>query len=174
MVKPEKVKKVEEIKELLKDAKGFYFADFTGLTVAEITDLRRRLREKNARMKVVKNTMTRRALEELGYEGFSEILVGPNALIVAYEDVVEPLKSIFEFKKEVNKTQLKVGYVDGELYDEKGLEKLSKLPSKDKLRAQVVGTLQAPIYGLVWRLKGMLTSFVVVLNEIKKKKEEVE
>jgi len=174
MVKPEKIKKVEEIKELLKDSKGFYLADFTGLTVAEITDLRRRLREKKALMKVVKNTMARRALEDLGYEGFSEILVGPNAIIVAYEDPVEPLKSIFEFIKEVNKTQLKVGYVEGTIFDADGLKQLSKLPSKDVLRAQVVGTLQAPIYGLVWRLKGMLTSLAVVLNEIKKKKEEVE
>ena len=174
MVKPEKVKKVEEIKELLKDSKGFYLADFTGLTVAEITDLRRRLREKNALMKVVKNTMARRALEDLGYEGFSEILVGPNAIIVAYEDPVEPLKSLFEFIKEVNKTQVKVGYVEGTVFDADALKQLSKLPSKDVLRAQVVGTLQAPIYGLVWRLKGMLTSLVLVLNEIKKKKEEVE
>ncbi len=174
MVKPEKVKKVEEIKELLKDSKGFYLADFTGLTVAEITDLRRRLREKNALMKVVKNTMARRALEDLGYEGFSEILVGPNAIIVAYEDPVEPLKSIFEFIKEVNKTQVKVGYVEGTVFDADALKQLSKLPSKDVLRAQVVGTLQAPIYGLVWRLKGMLTSLALVLNEIKKKKEEVE
>ncbi len=174
MVKPEKVKKVEEIKELLKDSKGFYLADFTGLTVAEITDLRRRLREKNALMKVVKNTMARRALEDLGYKEFSEILVGPNAIIVAYEDPVEPLKSIFEFIKEVNKTQVKVGYVEGTVFDADALKQLSKLPSKDVLRAQVVGTLQAPIYGLVWRLKGMLTSLALVLNEIKKKKEEVE
>ncbi len=174
MVKPEKVKKVEEIKELLKESKGFYLADFTGLTVAEITDLRRRLREKNARMKVVKNTMARRALEDLGYQGFSEILVGPNAIIVAYEDPIEPLKAVFEFIKEVQKTKLKAGYVDGEVFDTKGLEQLSKLPSKDTLRAQVVGTLQAPIYGLVWRLKGMLTGLAIVLNEIKKKKEEVE
>jgi len=176
MVKPEKIQRVENIKKILEGAKGVYFADFTGLSVAEITDLRRRLREKGVVFKVVRNTMARIAMRDLGYsdELLEKILHGPNALVVGYDDAIEPVKVLFEFKKEFEKPQVRAGFVEGEFYDAEGVERLSKLPGKDELRAKVVGALNAPIYSLVFSLKSMLNSLVWTLNAIKDKKEKEE
>lgn len=172
MPKPEKTEVVKNLKEILKGAKGIYLADFTGLSVPEITELRKRLKEKGYIFKVVKNTLARIALEELGKSHINEFLVGPNALVVSYNDVVEPVKIFFNFKKEYQKIELKVGLIDDRVLKAKELDALSKLPGLDELRVKIVGTLQSPIYGLVFQLKGLLNSLVWTLEALKKKKEE--
>jgi len=172
MPKPEKIDAVKNLKEVLKDAKGIFLTDFTGLSVPEITELRRRLKEKGYIFKVIKNTLARMALEELGKSHINEFLIGPNALVISYDDIVEPIKIIFDFKKEYQKSELKVGLVDDKVLNEDELETLSKLPGINELRAKVVGTLQSPIYGLVYQLKGLLNTLVWTLEALKKKKEE--
>ena len=172
MPKPEKTKKVEELKEMLKDAKGLYFADFTGLTVPEITELRRRMKEKNVVFKVIKNTLMRIALDELGYTEIKEMVVGPNAIVVSYEDPIESIKILYNFRKEFEKGDVKVGYIEGMVLGKEDLEKLAKLPGKDELRAKVVGALSGPLYMLVLSLNGLLNKLVWTLEAIKKAKEE--
>jgi large subunit ribosomal protein L10 len=172
MPKPEKIEAVKNLKEMLKDAKGVYLADFTGLTVPEITELRKRLKEKGYIFKVIKNTLARTAFEELGKTQINQFLVGPNALLVSHDDVVEPVKIFFEFKKEFQKSELKVGFIEDRILEAKELEALSKLPGLSELRAKIVGALQSPLYGLVYHLKGLLSSLVLTLESLKKKKEE--
>lgn len=172
MPRPEKVQKVQALKEMVEPAQALFLLDFTGLSVPEITELRKKLREKKAVLKVVKNTLARRALQETGHRKITEFLVGPNALVIAYEDVVEPIKVVFDFAKEVGKGQLRVGEVQGEVLEGKDLERLSKLPPLSEMRAKAVGALSAPLYGLVNTLQGLLTSLVWTLEALRQKREE--
>lgn len=172
MPRPEKIEEVKKLKELLKDSKAIYLADFTGLTVSEITELRKRLKEKGYIFKVVKNTLMKIALNEVGKEGITEFLVGPNAIIVTYDDVVEPVKIVYEFQKEFQKASIKTGLLEDKVLKKEEIDALSKLPGLGELRAKVVGSLKSPMAGLVFTLKGVISSLVLTLQTIKKKKEE--
>ncbi len=172
MPRPEKVRQVEEIKHLLEGAQAVVLTDFTGLNVQELNELRHTLKRQGDALKVVKNTLARLAFQEKGLEVLNQYLVGPNAVVVARKDAVETLKALFSFKKEVGKGDIKVGVVDGQLYEAKDLERISKLPSLQDSRAQVVGVLMAPLSGLVYTLQGLLNTLVAVLEEIEKKRKE--
>lgn len=174
MISPSRQKKIsiiEEAKNLISNSKGFYVIDYKGWNVAEINNLRRKLKEKQAQMKVIKNTLFTIALKDLNINVF-EKFEGTNAFVFVKGDEVEPLKVISEFIKETNKGALKVGYINGVKYDANQLEVLSKLPSINELRAKVVGAINAPIYNLVYSLKALLINLVLVLTQIKNKKEE--
>ncbi len=174
MISLSKQKKVEilnETKNLISNSKGFYVIDYKGWNVAEINVLRRKLKENNAKMKVIKNTLFTLALKNMNINVF-EKFEGTNAFVFVMGDEIQPLKLISEFIKETNKGALKLGYINGIKYDEKQLEVLSKLPSLSELRAKVVSAINAPIYNLVYSLKGLITNLVIVLSEIKNKKEE--
>jgi large subunit ribosomal protein L10 len=174
MISPSKQKKisiVEEAKNLISNSKGFYVIDYKGWNVAEINNLRRKLKEKQAQMKVIKNTLFTIALKDLNINVF-EKFEGTNAFVFVKGDEIEPLKIVSEFIKETNKGALKVGYINGVKYDSNQLEVLSKLPSINELRAKVIGAINAPIYNLVYSLKALLINLVLVLTQIKNKKEE--
>lgn len=171
--RPEKVKKVEELKLLMDKAKAIYLVDFTGLSVAEITELRSRLKKRGIHFEVVKNTLTEIAAKEMELNEFAEIIVGPNSIVVTMNDPIEPIKIISEFKDEFQKPEFRGGYVFGRLFDKEGIEVLGKLPPLQDLRAQMVGTIKAPLRGLVWTLKGVLQKLVLDLKSLQKKKEEV-
>lgn len=172
MPKPEKIQKVQALKEMVEPAQALFLMDFTGLSVPEITELRRKLKEKKAVLKVVKNTLARRALQESGHERITEFLVGPNALLIAYEDVVEPVKVVFDFTKEVGKGKLRVGEIQGQVLEEADLENLSKLPPLSEMRAKAVGALLSPLSGLVGTLQSLLSSLVWTLEALRQKREE--
>jgi large subunit ribosomal protein L10 len=172
MPNPEKAEMVGQLKELFKESKGYYVADFTGLNAQEITDLRRRFRRENVKLKVAKNTLARIALSELEHEAIVEHLVGPNAYVIAYEDELAPPRIMKDFVKEYSKGTLKLAYLDGRVIQGDELVKLSKLPKAEQIQANLVGALKSPIYGLVWSLKGLLTSLVLTLNQIAKSREE--
>ena len=167
MISVSKQKKREIIdvaKSLISNSKGFYVIDYKGWNVSEINSLRRKLKEQNARMKVIKNTLFNLALKELNLD-INEKLEGTNAFIFIQGDEIQPLKVLTEFIKETNKGGLKLGY------NKEQLEVLSKLPSTNELRAKVIGTINAPIYNLVFGLKALLNNLVFVLSQIKTKKE---
>ncbi len=172
MPRPEKVQQVEEIKHLVEGAHAVVLTDFTGLNVQELSELRHTLKRRGDALKVVKNTLARLAFQEKGLGDLNPYLVGPNAVVVARKDAVETLKTLFGFSKEVGKGAIKVGIVDGQLYETKDLERISKLPSLQDSRAQVVGILMAPLSGLVYTLQGLLNTLVAVLEEIEKKRKE--
>ncbi|MEO0198704.1 MAG: 50S ribosomal protein L10 [candidate division WOR-3 bacterium] len=173
MVKPEKIKLVEDIKSDLSKAKAFYLCNFQGLTVAEITELRRKLREKGAKLKVVKNTALYFALNELNYSGLENFLVGPTAVLYAHQDEIEPLKAAFEYSKEISKLSFKAGWLEGRVYQGKDLALLATMPGKKELQAKLVGTLNAPIFKLVYALNWPIQALVLTLEQIRKQKEEV-
>ncbi len=163
---------VEEVSGVLPQAKAVYLVNFLGLNVGEITELRARIREAGGYFKVVKNTLLRRVFAGTPYESLFSYLEGPNALLLALEDEVTPLKAVMEFFKEVEKGEVRVGQIGEEVMEGPALEALSKLPGVQELRAQVVGAVGGPLYGLVWNLKGLLSQLVWVLNAVSEKKNQ--
>jgi large subunit ribosomal protein L10 len=168
MPKPQKVQAVEELSQRFRSSSAIYFVEYKGLTVAEISVLRRRLKEKKAELKVAKNTLTRIALEHAEL-GKVDILTGPTGLITTQDDPILPLKVVTEFAKEKTALITKGGLLDGKFFDRAQVAALSKVPPKKELLAQVLGSLQAPLVGLIWALQGVGANLVYTLQAISSK-----
>ncbi len=170
MVQPAKMVTVEELKEMIKDSKSVILSDFTGLNVADISELRRHCRENGIQFRVIKNTLAKRSFEELGIEGMDAFLEGPTAFAVSAVDEVAAAHVLKKFADDYELPRFKGGYVAGRILDEKETIRLASLPSREVLHAQVVGTFQAPLRGLVGVLNASLRDLVGVLDAIKEKK----
>ena len=148
--------KVEQLTELLKGSVSGVIVDYKGITVDEDTQLRKELREAGVKYFVEKNTMLKRAFNHIGIEGFDEVLNGTTAIALSADDQTAPARILGKFaEKDENKFNLKAGFVEGVVYDEAGVQKLSKIPSKDVLLAQLVGSLQGPIQKLAATLQAL-------------------
>lgn len=172
-VTQEKIQTVADIKEKLSTTKGAVLTNYRGLTVAQDTKLRRKLREAGVEYRVFKNTMTRIAAKEAGIEGLDPYLEGPTAIAISYTDPVAPAKVISDFVKE-NKLQaleVKAGLVEGKVIDANGVKALSNLPPREVLIAQVLAGFQAPIAGFVNVLSGTMRNLVYALEAVRKQKE---
>jgi large subunit ribosomal protein L10 len=166
----EKEQAIQDLTDLIGRSKGAILTDYRGFTVAEITELRKRLREQNAEYHVVKNTLFKRALQN--GEGLHPHLEGPTAVAFAMEDPVGPAKAVLDFIREKRKGEVKAGYIEGQIYTEPQVSELSKLPPREVLIAQVVGGIQAPLSGLVHTLNGIISDFVYTLQAIVDKQGE--
>ena len=170
MVQPIKEERVEKLKELIESSKSIILNDFTGLNVADISELRRQCRESGIEFRVIKNTLARRSFEELGIEGMDTLLEGPTAFAVSTDDEVAPAQVLKKFADEYELPKFKGGYVAGRILDEKETVRLASLPSKDVLIAQTLSAFQGPIRNLVGVLNASLRDLVGVLDAIKEKK----
>ncbi|MBR4874222.1 MAG: 50S ribosomal protein L10 [Clostridia bacterium] len=144
----QKQQMVADLSEKLKTAAAGVFVDYCGLTVEQDTKLRNKLREANIEYTVVKNTLTKRAANEVGYTEFDEILNGPTALALSFDDVVAPARVLAEFAKEHDVFEIKAGFMEGRAMDLAEVTALSQIPSKDTLYAMLAGGLNATIAGL--------------------------
>jgi len=169
MVQPVKVEKVEELKGLLQEAKSIILNDFTGLNVEDISELRKLCRENKVIYRVVKNTLAKRTIKELGLDELEPLFEGPTAVAISTEDEVAPAQVLKKFADDYELPRFKGGYVAGRVFNAQDVERLAKLPSKDVLRAQVVGTMQAPLRGLLHCLDASLRNLVLVLNAVAEK-----
>lgn len=170
-VQQHKVDSLEAIKSKFSENKDFIFADYRGLTVEQITDLRRKLRDKEAEFRVVKNRYTRLAMKELEMPDVSEMLVGPTALTLLKDDPTAVAKILFDFAKDTA-VSVKGAIVDGKVYSSSETEALSKLPTRDQLIAQLMSTMQAPLQNLVYAMNGTVQKLVRVLQAVADKKQE--
>ncbi len=152
-----KQQKVAELTEKLKSAKSGVLVDYKGITVAEDTKLRRELREAGVTYMVEKNTILRFALNNLGLEGLDGVLEGTTAIAFSENDETAPARILGKFAEDCkdDKFKLKAGFIDKEIYDEKGVVALSKIPSKEVLLAQLVGSLQGPMQKLAAIVKAV-------------------
>lgn len=166
-----KATQIEMIKENLEKAQSVVFVDYRGLTVEEDTALRKKLREAGVEYKVLKNTLIKRAADEMNITGLDEHLNGPTAVAFGINDPASPAKILGEYIKQTKKMQIKCGLVDKKYIDAKGVEALAEIPSKEVLVAMLLGTLNAPIRGLVTALGGVLRKPLYALNAIKEQKE---
>ena len=156
--------KKEEVKKLaeeFKDAKLILLTNYRGINVVDDTNLRRDLRNANAKCSIIKNNITRRALAECGIEGLDDKLVGPTAIILAKEDYLEPSKVIYKFSKDNDYYEIKGGIIDGKVMSKEEIITLAKLPSRETLLSMLAGALL-----------GNISKVAVALNEVKKQKEE--
>lgn len=173
MLKEQKVKIVEELADALSKSPLLLLTDYKGLSVEEITKLRDELYEVGAKYRVAKNTLIKLAMRKAGInsEELEESLKGTTALLYTEGDAVLALKALYKFIKEVKMPVVKCGIMDGKFISDKEAEEFSKLPPRDVLLAQLVGQMQAPIYGLHAVLSGTLRKLLYALNAIKEKKE---
>ncbi|MCX5751142.1 MAG: 50S ribosomal protein L10 [Candidatus Saganbacteria bacterium] len=169
---PEKVEEIARIRTKIKDSKIMILADYRGMTVKEITELRRQLRKENAEFLVLKNTLTHIALQEIGLEGIQKFLTGPLAVVFGYKDQVSPAKVLIKFCSETEKPVVKGGSLAEKILEEADVKKLAKLPAREELIAKVVGGIKSPLYSLVMVTSGPLRKLVYALNAIKDSKQK--
>ena len=166
-----KLDRVGEISESLKDAKGVYMTDFTGLSVEQITNLRREFRNANVNFVIVKNTLAKISAEKVGMKDMVPYLAGPTGLAISNDDPIAPVRVIVDFQKKHQKPTLKAAIVEGKVLDESQASALKDIPTRDVLLGQVVSGIAAPLTGLVGGLQGILRNLVYVLNAVKENKE---
>lgn len=151
-------------------AESIILTDYRGLNVAEITDLRRKLRESGVEYRVTKNTLTRFAAAKAGVEGLDPILIGPTAVAFGMEDAVMPAKILVEYAKANKTLEIKGGVLEGKAIDVGKVEYLAKIPSREELLAKALGSMQAPITGFAGVLAAIPRKLLYALNAIKDEK----
>ncbi|VIG14972.1 50S ribosomal protein L10 [Clostridioides difficile] len=152
---------VSEIVEKLQKSSAAVVVDYKGLTVEEVTELRKQMREAGVDYKVYKNTLVRRAAKEVGIEQFNdELLVGTNAIAFGYDDPVAPARILKGFMDSHPKMKLKMGIVEGAFYDESRIVEMANIPSREVLIAKLLGSLKAPV-----------SNFAYLIDAIAKKAE---
>lgn len=168
-VKEAKVKAVEELKDKFNRSSAVILTDYRGLNVADITELRRKLKEQGIEYKVAKNTLTRIAIKDFDYD-LDEFLEGPTAMAFSYEDPVAPAKALTDFAKIHKELEIKAGVVEGKVVSKDVISELAKMPPKEQLLASAVGAIQSPLYGIVGVMQGTLRNVVYTLQAIQDKK----
>jgi len=168
--KAQKQQLVTTLAAKLKRSRTLYVTDFTGLNVARITDLRRRLRAAGVEYVVVKNTLALRALGEAQLAGLEPHLDGPTALVLAGADAIAPAKILTEFAREFEKPRIKIGLIEGKSIAPELVTRLAMLPSREALLAQVGGALQAPLAAFAGAMNGLFMTMVGALEALKNNK----
>jgi large subunit ribosomal protein L10 len=171
MARTEKAAVIEGMTSKLASARGVYLADFTGMNVATLSELRRRMRRNQIHFEVIKNTLAKRAVEASGMEALSSHLEGPTAIAIAQTDELAPARIFGEFVKEFQFPKVKFAIVDGKVFREEEVKALASLPSREILLAQLLGALQGPMRNLVGVLSGPMRNFASALDQIRQQKE---
>lgn len=158
-----KKKVVSEIADKLKASKATILVDYRGLNVAEVTELRKQLREAGIDFKVYKNSMTRRATAETELTALDEQLVGPTAIAFSNEDVVGPAKILSNFAKDHEALEIKTGVIEGQVVTVNEIKEIADLPSREGLLSMLLSVLQAP-----------MRNFALAAKAVAEQKEEGE
>jgi large subunit ribosomal protein L10 len=152
-LQPAKVEAIANVKTVLEGYNDYIFADYRGLTVEQITDLRKKLRAKDCQFKVMKNNFVKVAFDEMKIENMAEYLAGPTAIALLKDDPNEVAKILFEFSKEAPALQVKGAYIEKEIYDAAKIEAFSKLPGKKQLIAMLMSAINGPTQKLAATLQ---------------------
>jgi len=166
MLRNDKEAVIAEVAQLLTDTDNLFVSDYRGLTVAELKELRGKLRESGASFKVVKNTLGGIAADRAGRVDVKGLLSGPTAVTFCGDDLVGAAKALSDFAKTHPQLVVRGGLLESSLIDTDAVRELASLPSRDVLIAQVVGTMAAPMIGLVTVLQGTVSGFVRALNQV--------
>mgnify|MGYP000845868638 FL=1 len=150
-----KQEEVSKVAEELKSAASVVVVDYLGLTVEEVTNLRKELRDNGVQMKVVKNTILRRAAAQAEIEGLEAHFVGPTAIVFSESEVVAPAKVIAEFAKKAEKLEIKGGLIEGKAASAEDVKALAALPDRDGLLSMLLSVLQAPVRNTALAIKAV-------------------
>src|SRR5436190_16130067 len=166
MNRDQKAVVIAEVASQIKEAQAIFAVDYRGLSVKQAADLRSRLIEIDANLRVVKNTLTERAADEVGAEVLKQFLEGPTAFTFVNGDPVLAAKALAAFRREAQLPGFKGGWMDGRELSIEDIEALSRLPSLDVMHGQLVGMIAAPLSGLVRSLNALLSGIAVALGQI--------
>jgi large subunit ribosomal protein L10 len=161
----DKVETIEDLKSRLDGVKTVLLAEYRGLTVSQLSDLRKQLKAVSAEYKIVKNRLARLAIASSGLAGLGPALTGPTGLVLAKGDPVSVAKTLQTFARTNQALVLKIGVVEGQMLEPAGLKALADLPSRDALRAALVGAVQGPLTQLVGLLQAPQRELVYVLEQ---------
>jgi large subunit ribosomal protein L10 len=174
MNREQKSAAIAEIASHIDESQAIFAVDYRGITVAEVAELRAKLRDADATFKVVKNSLTERAADQVGAEQLKEYLSGPTALTFVRGDAAVAAKAVADYARATQLLPFKGGMMDGATIDVDQIRALSKLPSREVLYGQLVGVVASPIGGLVRSLGGLLSGLAVALGQVREKKESGE
>jgi len=170
MNREQKAAAIEEVAGQIQESEAIFAVDYRGISVPQAAELRTRLTEAGARFRVVKNTLTERAVDQTGVEGLKEILQGPTAFTFVLADggdVALAAKALATFRREHDVLAFKGGVMNGDPLSVDQLEALSKLPARDVLHQQLVGMIASPITGLVRGLNALISGLAIQLGQIR-------
>ena len=168
--KEKKAQIVAELKDKFENSSSAVLIDYRGITVAEATVMRNECRDAGVVYKIYKNTLTERAVKELGYDELVPYLKGPTAIAFGVDDPVAPAKLLSDTIKKLKKMEFKVGVVEGKVIDVDGINALASLPSREELIAKMLGSMNAPISGLAMVLSGTIRSLLYALKAVEDQK----
>lgn len=174
-VKQGKERQIVEIKERFENAKSVVVTDYRGINVADMTALRKQLRDAGVEYKVLKNTYIKIATEEMDLDELDEVLQGPTAIAFSYDDAVSAAKVISEFNKSHGQglPKIKAGVLEGNFINVTQVVDLANLPPKDVLLSMVLRTMQAPITSFVRTNNNVIAKLFYAINAIKDQKEAI-
>ena len=166
MLRTEKEAVIAEVAEQISQAENLFVSDYRGLTMAQLNELRAKLRESGATFTVVKNTLGGIAAERTNRQALQGMLSGPTAITFCGDDLVGAAKALSEFARTHPQLEIRGGLLDAAAIDALGVKALATMPPREVLIAQVVGTMAAPLTGLVTVLQGTISGFVRALNQV--------
>ena len=146
---------VQAAAEKFESAASVVIVDYRGLTVEEVTNLRKQLREAGVEMKVIKNSILSRAAKKVGLDGLDEVFTGPTAVAFSNDDVVAPAKIIDEFAKDAKALEIKGGVIEGKVSSVEQITALAKLPNREGLLSMLLSVLQAPVRNVSYAVKAV-------------------
>lgn len=162
--------KIESIKEKLSKAQVAIVTDYKGLTVEEITSLRRKLQKEDGDYMVTKNTLAKIAVKGTDYEILSEKFSGPVAIAFGYQDQISPAKVLTSFMKEVKKGEILAAALDGKLFSADEAKALAKLPSREEMYAKMLGCVNSPASGIANSVNAVVTQLVRTMAAVRDQK----
>ena len=171
MPRPEKVQAVAEIKDYFAGSSASFLTEYRGLTVAHQQELRRALGEAGARYKVLKMTLTRRALHELGHEDLDEWLTGPTAIAFVEDDPVPAAKALVDFTKENEGLVVKAGLLKDQVIEPDQIEVIARIEGRDVLLAKVAGAVKGPLSKAAFLMASFTREAASVFSQLIEKKE---
>jgi large subunit ribosomal protein L10 len=174
MNRDQKAVAIAEIATNIDESDAIFAVDYRGITVAQVAELRAKLRESDATFKVVKNSLTERAADQVGAEALKDYLSGPTALTFVRGDVATAAKTVADYARTTQLLPFKGGLMGADTLDVDQIRTLSRLPSREVLYGQLVGVVASPIGGLVRSLGGLLGGLAVALGQVHAKKESGE
>jgi large subunit ribosomal protein L10 len=174
MNRDQKATAIAEIATNIDESQAVFVVDYRGISVPQVAELRAKLREADATFKVVKNSLTERAADQVGAETLKALLEGPTALTFVRGDIATAAKAVADYGRATQLLPFKGGLMDGAALDPEQIRSLSRLPSREVLYGQLVGVVASPISGLVRTLGGLLGGLAVALGQVREKKESGE
>ncbi len=165
-----KSEKLAKMKEYIEKAQVAVVSDYKGLTVEEITKLRRSIQQEDGDYMVTKNTLAKIAIKDTPYEVLSDILTGPVAIAFGFKDQVTPAKALSKYIKDTKKGEILAAALDGKLLNAKEAKALADMPSKEEIYAKMLGSINSPASGLVYTVNGVMAALTRAVAAVRDQK----